>query len=277
LTQNHVPEDIDLEVEFSNSPLYPELSTQLSTLQSAVERADKLGEEVLKVRIEFMKALQDLEEPINSARNDMSAVSQGSSEVSGRGIDDSDLKEKLGAAYRLNTKLEGLQVQAKDPDGFRATATELIAAVAAAQAALESAREELKRREAELRERKQCEETLEEISGEVNQAEETVLKKMEKMIGGGDDAPEIPDIQSLIARSTDLRSQCYTMEVEELKSKVSALREQSQADVQKLKDMHKDADEKNKKRFADLKARFNNRASVAPPPLPGGYPAPKTA
>merc|ERR1712110_352710 len=125
-----------------------------------------------------MNALKDLEEPIATARSGMSAVNQGASEVSGHGIDDSDLRTKLGAAYKLNTKLEGLQVQAKDPDSFRATAAELIAAVDAAKAALESAKEELARRAAELKERRACEETLEDISGEANQAEETVLKKM---------------------------------------------------------------------------------------------------
>merc|ERR1712176_1578089 len=92
---------------------------------------------------------------------------------------------------------------------------------------------------------------------------------MEKMIGGSD-GPEIPDIHSLLTESTDLRTQVYTMDLEELKSKVKSLQERSQADVEKLKNMHKDAEEKNKKRFADLKARFNARASVAPPPIPRG-------
>jgi len=274
LKQTSVPKDVDLEVEFSNAPLWPELEPQLQSLASAVEKAEQLGGEVLKVRIEFMKALQDLEAPLASARATMEEVEKSAHEISGRGLDETDLNAKRGAVDRLDTKLEGLQAQSKDPDGFRAAAAQFIEAVAAAKEAVDASQAELKRREAELKERKALEDQLEEISGEVNQAEATVLQKMEKMIGGsdGDDKIDIPDIHALIAETTDLRSKVYTLDVEELKEKVKQLRDKSSADVEKLKALHKEAEDKNKKKFADLKARFNNRASVAPPPVPQKLP-----
>merc|ERR1712176_58531 len=268
LTQNSVPADVDLEVEFCNAPLWPELQPKLAELQSAVEQAEQLGEEVLKVRIEFMKALNDLEEPIAAARNDLDTVIKGRTEIAGQGIDDSDFNLKLHSACRLDTKLEGLQVHARDPDGFRATAAQFLDAVAAGKAALEAAREEIRRREAELKERKELQDQLEDISGVVNQAEESVLKSMEKMIGGSDDSRKIPDIRALITKSIDLSSRVYTMDLDELRANVEALQEKSQADVQKLKDLHKDAEQQNKQKFADLRAKYANRANVAPPPLP---------
>jgi len=250
---------VDLEAEpwHVDDPC-PKIGTLMKEAEGLVTKTEDLSFAVLKVRRAFQEAMKDLDDQLSENRSKLESLAEAGRNCVAEGLD--DVVNFLNKAHKLNTKLEALELECQDPDGFRATAAEYVQAVKEAAEAVQAAEAELARREAERAERLALIEKLDEISAKISEAQVSLLKEQEKIVGGGDALAGatsklvqevLPEVPRLRQRSGEDLS-TWKPEVEALVAKSNELMEQVELMVAEGK-------RKSKAKFESLKKRFSGK------------------
>jgi len=253
----HPGSEVNLEAEpWIVADPCPKVGTLMKEVEGLVAKTEDLSFAVLKVRRAFQEAMKDLDGQLTENRNKLESLAEAGRNCVAEGLDEPS--DKLLQAHKLNTKLEAIELECTDPDGFREAAAAFAEAVKAAAEAVEAAEAELARREQERQERLALIEKLDDISAKIGEAQVTLLKEQEKIVGGGSDLAGatsklvqevLPEVPRLRHRSNEDMS-TWKPEVEALEAKASELLEQVEFLVAEGK-------RKSKAKFESLKKRFS--------------------
>merc|ERR1719276_780989 len=151
--QKKGPGQADLDSSGAIGDVCPEMTGMLAEAKAALEKTEELALVVLKVRREFMKAIEELDPVRTANREKMDQLDEPARRCNAEGM--TNIAELIEKAVSIDDKCDKLLTASRDPDGFRAAVAEYTAAVAAAEAAVAEGKEELARRERERAQRQQ--------------------------------------------------------------------------------------------------------------------------
>jgi len=266
LKLKEVPEDMDLDSDV-RFKLCPTLPDDLDALKQFVEKAEKQSEAVLKVRVEFMKALKDMEEPALDAHSQMMLLSKRGVQVIAKGVDAEEIGSLLKRADELWNRLEAIQAAAKDADAYRSAAKEYLEVVEAAKDVVEKGEDDLNRVLKDQAERQALMDILDNLSGEINAAEEQYLITRERFGSVDDESP--PSLTGIHSEIHSLRVESAALPIPELKEKVEMLQKTEKENLEKLQSLKDRAADASKNRFAALKNKWgapDSPKKAGPPP-----------
>jgi len=228
--QKKGPGEADLDGSGPIGDVCPQMTGMLAEAQAALAKTEELALVVLKVRRQFMQAIEELG-PVRAANKDkMDEMDEPARRCNAEGM--KHIAELIENAVSIDDKCEALLVASRDPDGFRAAVAEYTAAVAAAEAAVAEGKEELARRE---RERAQRQLLLSRI-GEAGETLDEGMKILSKVTMQGDTV--IQDgrlLQDLSTAIPSARQESQSTPLAEYQAKVDALCDQVDQAVSGLK------------------------------------------
>jgi len=199
----------------------PQLAGMIAEAKDEVAKTEELALVVLKVRRQFLQAIEELNPARATDREKLEQLSAPAARCNAEGM--THIAALIEKAVSLDDKCEALLSASRDPDGFRVACGEFTAAVAAAEDAVEKGKEDLDRRERERAQRAQLLSMLGE-AGEL--LEEQGTKVLAKVPVQGDKVLEDAKlIHDLGTRVPALRQVSQSADLAEC-----------QADVQKLVD-----------------------------------------
>jgi len=173
--QKKGPGSADLDGSGPIGDVCPEMTGMLAEAQAAIAKTEELALVVLKVRRQFMQAIEELG-PVRATNKDkMDQLDEPARRCNAEGM--THIAELIDKAQSMDDKCEALLTASRDPDGFRAAVAEYTAAVTAAEAAVEAGKEELARRERERTQRQQLLSSLGEAAESLDDGV-NILKKV---------------------------------------------------------------------------------------------------
>lgn len=173
--QKKGPGEADLDGSGPIGDVCPAMSGMLAEAQAAIAKTEELALVVLKVRRQFMQAIEELG-PVRAANKEkMDQLDEPARRCNAEGM--THIAALIEKAVSIDDKCDALLTASRDPDGFRAAVAEYTAAVTAAEAAVEEGKEELARRERERAQRQQLLSSLGEAAESLDEGVQ-ILKKV---------------------------------------------------------------------------------------------------
>jgi len=247
--QKKGPGQADLDSSGAIGDVCPEMTGMLAEAQGALAKTEELALVVLKVRREFMKAIEELDPVRTANREKMDQLDEPARRCNAEGM--TNIAELIEKAVSIDDKCDKLLTASRDPDGFRAAVAEYTAAVAAAEAAVAEGKEELARRERERAQRQQLLSSLGEAGESLDEGSKVLSKvtmQGEKVLADG------KLIQELSMAIPACRQESQSGALAEWQAKVEKLCEQCD---QAVSNLHLHIREENDARRAEFGAKIN--------------------
>jgi len=252
--QKKGPGEADLDGSGPIGEVCPQMKGMLAEAQSALAKTEELALVVLKVRRQFLQAIEELG-PVRAANKDkMDLLDEPARRCNAEGM--THIAALIEKAVAADDKCEALLTASRDPDGFRAAVAEYTAAVTAAEKAVEEGKEELSRKE---RERAQRQHLLSSL-GEAGESLDEGVKVLSKVSMQGEKVTaDGKAIQELSMAIPACRQESQSAPLAEWQAKVEALCEQVDRAVSALK-LH--IREEQEARRAEFGAKINKWGPV---------------
>merc|ERR1711948_167657 len=243
------------DVELANDQTWhkhpcPKLDPALKEVIILVEKAETQGKEVLVVRSQFIEALKDLADKIDVSRKDFDRIDECAREIA-QTMDMPDLHTQITDAAILNDQLQRLEASAREADKFKEIAQKFIAAVAAANEELETARK-----------RQTIAKDLDTISSKIQEAQSSLFKASQGMVNEARRQLVIPDLKSMQAELSEIRYRASNLSLDELTKRLSELKERSTKELDSMQASLDKASAAGKDAFEATKARFETRVAA---------------
>lgn len=203
----------------------PQVEGMLTQARGAVKATEELAFVVLKVRREFMQAMEEFEPKRQAAKAKLAELQVPARRCNEAGL--TEISAHIAKAVQLDDLAEALLAAARDPDGFKKAAGEFEQSVAEAEDAVQKGQEELARRERERAERKKLLDQLGLLASQIEADGTSVLAR--ETIKGEGLLQDERNLQEIAMQSTALRQQADSVELAEWKANVDALCERATA------------------------------------------------
>lgn len=251
----------DLDSEAPIGDPCPQVEGMLAKGKEAVKATEDLAFVVLKVRREFMQAMEEFEPLRQAAKVKLADLEGPARRCNAEGL--THIAGLIATSVQLDDLAETLLAAARDPDGFRKAASDFEKSVAEAEDAVEKGKEELARRERERAERKKLLDQLGVLGSQIEKEGTEVLAR--EVVKGETLLDDERKLQEILMQVPALRSQAEDSDLPEWKANVDALCDRTNAVLSDLQLHIEQEREARREGFKQRVGIFGNAITKAAP------------
>jgi myosin heavy subunit len=263
------PEGVDLETDGEaaaakrreDAQKCAKAETLLNEACKIVDETEGLGVGVLKVRREFAKAVTEVDSERETAQSKLDTLQKPAQECIEEGL--THIVDKIASAVRISGELSHLLRAAKDPDAYRGKVGAFVLAVSDAEKEVEKGKDELARRAAERKMRKQVLGMLDSFAGNLQDGLDQIENERVQTDKLAEDQKHIED---MIAKANNLRQE-HSSDLTAWKTSVDALAEQATAVLDQLSAHIEEAREVRREAFKARASVFGNAVGTRAPSM----------
>eukprot|EP00927_Polykrikos_kofoidii_P052882 TRINITY_DN468_c0_g1_i1.p1 TRINITY_DN468_c0_g1~~TRINITY_DN468_c0_g1_i1.p1 ORF type:complete len:638 (+),score=134.01 TRINITY_DN468_c0_g1_i1:79-1914(+) len=265
--KNAGPENVDLEADGEaaatkrreDAQKSPKADSLLKEALKIVDETEGLGVGVLKVRREFAKAVTEVDSEREAAQAKLDTLQKPAQECIEEGL--THIVDKIATAVRISGELSHLLRAAKDPDAYRGKVGAFVVAVSDAQQEVEKGKDELARRAAERKMRKQVLGMLDSFASQIHEGLEQVENERVETDKLAEDKKCLEDLSSQV---NTLRQECNS-DLTAWKASVDGMGEKAASVLHELDQHIEEAREVRRQAFKQRASVFGNAASLRTP------------
>jgi len=208
---------VDLESAPEGDPC-PQVTKLLADAEEFVKSAETLGFEVLRVKREFMKLIEELGESRENGQKTLEGLAANAARCAAEGM--SEVAAEIKAAADLDFTLQSILDKAKDPEAFKKNHAKFLEQVSKAEAAVSAGLIELERKERERAERNEIDSGLDNARSKINDCLALIERAVVKLDTYEKDRQQLNDLKANI---TKLQQDGPNNTIEDLREKAKKI------------------------------------------------------